>query len=182
MHVRVRLAIAVAVTGAMAVAGTAAVAGGGSKQLRTSLHGYEEVPVVSSTGSGTFRATVAPSGDGFAYRLSYSGLEGNVTQAHIHLGQPSVNGGISVFFCTNLGNGPAGTQACPPSPATVTGTIAPADVIGPAVQGIAPGEMAELMRAIRAGVTYANVHSSLFPSGEIRGQVRASGGDRDDDD
>ncbi|MDP1848178.1 MAG: CHRD domain-containing protein [Solirubrobacteraceae bacterium] len=166
----------------MAVAGTAAVAGGGSKQLRASLHGYEEVPVVSSTGSGTFRATVTPSGDGFAYRLSYSGLEGNVTQAHIHLGQPSVNGGISVFFCSNLGNGPAGTQACPPSPATVTGTIAPADVIGPAAQGVAPGEMAELMRAIRAGVTYANVHSSLFPSGEIRGQIRGGGGRDDDDD
>jgi len=180
VHVRIKLAVAVAVTGAMAVAGSAAVAGGGSKQLRTSLHGYEEVPVVSSTGRGDFRAAVTPSGDGFAYRLSYSGLEGNVTQAHIHLGQPSVNGGISVFFCSNLGNGPAGTQACPPSPATVTGTIGPADVIGPAGQGIAPGEMAELMRAIRAGVTYANVHSSLFPSGEIRGQIRGSGG-RDDD-
>ena len=181
MHIRVKLAVAVAVTAAMAVAGTAAVAGGGGKQLRTSLHGYEEVPVVSTGGSGDFRATVTPAGDGFAYRLSYSGLEGNVTQAHIHLGQPSVNGGISVFFCSNLGNGPAGTQACPPSPATVTGTIGPSNVIGPAAQGIAPGEMAELMRAIRAGVTYANVHSSLFPGGEIRGQVRAGGG-RDDDD
>ena len=183
MHIRVKLAVAVAVSGAMAVAGTAAVAGHGSKQLRASLSGYEEVPVVSTTGNGQFRATVTPAGDGFAYRLTYSGLEGSVTQAHIHLGQPAVNGGISVFLCSNLGNGPAGTQACPPPPATVTGTIGAADVIGPASQGIAPGEMAELMRAIRAGVTYANVHSSLFPGGEIRGQIRSGGGgDRDDDD
>ena len=182
MHVRVKLAVAVAVTGAMAVAGTAAVAGGGSKQLRASLHGYEEVPAVSTTGNGAFRATVTPSGDGFAYRLTYAGLEGAVSQAHIHLGQPAVNGGISVFLCSNLGNGPAGTQACPPPPATVTGTIDAADVIGPAGQGIAPGEIDELMRAIRAGVTYANVHSSLFPGGEIRGQVRAGrGGARGDD-
>ena len=181
MHVRVKLAVAVAVTGAMAVAGTAAVAGGGPKQFRASLDGYEEVPVVSTTGSGAFRATVTPAGDGFAYRLSYSGLEGSVTQAHIHLGQRAVNGGISVFLCSNLGNGPAGTQVCPPPPATVTGTIDATDVIGPTGQGIAPDELAELLRAMRAGVTYANVHSSLLPSGEIRGQIR-SGGGRDDDD
>ena len=47
----------------------------------------------------------------------------------------------------------------------------PADVIGPAGQGIKPGEYAELLRAIRAGATYANVHSSLYPSGEIRAQL-----------
>ena len=89
MHFRVKLAVAVAVTGAMAVAGTAAVAGGGSKQLEdVAARAMRRCRVVSTTGSGTFRATVAPSGDGFAYRLSYSGLEGNVTQAHIHLGQP----------------------------------------------------------------------------------------------
>lgn len=183
MHIRVKLAVAVAVTGAMAVAGTAAVAGGGSKHFRASLDGYEEVPVVSTTGSGAFRATVTPSGDGFAYRLSYADLEGDVLQAHIHLGQRSVNGGISVFLCSNLGNGPAGTPACPAPPATVTGTLGPAEVIGPTGQGIAPGEMAELLRAMRAGVTYANVHSSKFPGGEVRGQVRSGGGgDRDDDD
>lgn len=182
MHVRVKLAVAVAVTAAMAVAGTAAVAGGGSKQSRASLDGYQEVPAVSTTGSGRFGARMTPSGDGFAYRLSYSGLEGDVTQAHIHLGQPAVNGAISVFLCSNLGNGPAGTQACPPAPATVTGTIDAADVIGPSGQGIAPGELAELLRAIRAGVTYANVHSTTFPAGEIRGQLRAGGGHDDDDD
>ena len=47
----------------------------------------------------------------------------------------------------------------------------PADVIGPAGQGIKPGEYAELLRAIRAGATYANIHSSIYPSGEIRAQL-----------
>ena len=187
MNVRVKLAAAVAVTGAIAVAGSAAFAGHGSKQLRASLHGYEEVPAVSTTGNGTFRATVTPSGDGFAYRLTYSGLEGTVQQAHIHFGQPLVNGGISVWLCSNLPNPPAatppGTQPCPPPPATITGTIDASDVVGPTGQGIAPGEIGELMRAIRAGVTYANVHTMKFPGGEIRGQIRGGGGsgDRDDD-
>jgi hypothetical protein len=100
-----------------------------------------------------------------------------VTQAHVHFAQRGVNGGIMVFLCSNLGNGPAGTQACPPAgtkdnPAVVTGTFDAADIIGGAnAQGIAPGEFLKVLRAIRAGSAYANVHSDLFPGGEIRGQL-----------
>ena len=94
-----------------------------------------------------------------------------MTQAHIHFGSPSQVGGISVFLCTNLGNGPAGTQACPPAPATVSGTITPTDVIGPGAQGLGAGQFDELIAAIRAGSTYVNVHSTLYPVGEIRAQL-----------
>jgi len=146
------------------------------------LIGYQEVPSVSSRGSGEFEARIVDNSK-IEYRLSYRDLEAAVQQAHIHFGQPMVNGGISVWLCSNLPNPPAGTPPCPPPPATVTGIIDAADVVGPAAQGIAPGEIGELMRAIRAGVTYANVHSTKFPGGEIRGQVRAGGGsgERDDD-
>ena len=140
--------------------------------LAVQLSGYQEDPfVLSTTGKGQFFARIDTRKQEITYRLSYSGLEGTVTQAHIHLGGARQSGGISVFLCTNLGNGPAGTQACPPAPATVTGTIRPADVIGPAGQGIAAQEFAELVAAIRAGVTYVNVHSTLYPPGEIRGQL-----------
>ena len=110
--------------------------------------------------------------DAVTYRLSYSSLAGDVLQAHIHLGTRHQSGGIAVFLCSNLGNGPAGTQSCPPAPATITGTIRPADVIGPAAQGLAPGQFAQLLDAARAGATYVNVHSSAFPGGEIRAQLR----------
>lgn len=177
MNTRIKLALAVGVAGAAAVGGTAAFAGGGAgNNVRGFLTGYEEVPAVSTQASGRFEATITPTADGFAYRVSYSGLEGDVTQSHIHFGQRGVNGGVSAFFCSNLGNGPAGTQACPPSPATVTGTIAAADVVGPAAQGIAAGEVAELLRAIRVGATYANVHSTKFPGGEVRAQLRGGRG------
>ncbi|MBA3245914.1 MAG: CHRD domain-containing protein, partial [Actinobacteria bacterium] len=59
------------------------------------------------------------------------------------------------------------------------------NVIGPSSQGIAAGEFAELLAAIRAGKTYANVHTSLFPGGEIRAQLgknRGDKGDREKDD
>jgi hypothetical protein len=176
---RAKLSIALAVTGALFLAGSAIAANGA--RFNEVLEGYQEVPAVSTAASGRFQATVTPSGDAINFRISYTGLEGDVTQAHIHFGQKDVNGGISAFFCSNLGNGPAGTPACPPAPATVTGTIEAADVIGPAAQGIEAGEMAELVRAIRAGVTYANVHSTKFPTGEIRAQLGGVRGDDDDD-
>jgi hypothetical protein len=143
----------------------------GPRQWSAKLIGFNEVPAVSTVASGRFKATVSHDEGSVEWELSYEDLEGAVQQAHIHVAQKSVNGGISVFLCTNLGNGPAGTQACPAPPATISGTFTAADVIGPSGQGVAPAEFAELLRAIRAGKTYANVHSAKFPGGEVRGQL-----------
>ena len=140
--------------------------------MRTHLTGYQEVPAISTDAGGKFKAKLHTSSQEIRFELSYAHLTGAVQQAHIHLGQRGVNGGISAFLCTNLGNGPAGTQACPPAPARITGTIRPADVVGPAGQGIDPMEFDELVEAIQAGVAYANVHSATSPNGEIRGQLR----------
>lgn len=170
------LVVAIAVGTAVAAIATssAATARGGQNTFRDQLSGYEETPVaLSTTGSGQVRLQISNRRDEISYRLSYTALEGDILQAHIHFGAPAQSGGISVFLCTNLGNGPAGTQECPAAPATVTGTITPTDVIGPAGQGIAAGEFDELVDAIRAGMTYANVHTSLYPAGEIRGQLDA---------
>ena len=169
MNGRFKLALVVAVV-SVAAAGTLALAGGGKKQIRERLSGYEETQLALSTpGKGKFK--VRTDRTKISYRLSYADLEAPVTQAHIHFGARGQSGGISVFLCTNLGNGPAGTQECPPQPATVTGTIGPSDVIGPVDQGIAPGEFDELLHAIRAGATYANVHSEKYEAGEIRAQI-----------
>ncbi len=170
------------VCGALWALPSAPASAEGPRSFRTDLRGFEEVPALSTTGNGEFRARINRDETEIVYELSYADLEGSVQQAHIHVGQTGVNGGIAVFLCTNLGNGPAGTQACPPAPATITGTITASSVVGPAGQGIAPGEFDELLRAVRAGAAYVNVHSSLFPGGEIRGQLergrgRASGGD-----
>jgi hypothetical protein len=177
---RSRLMAAAAVIG---VAGftAAAPAGDHKRDFRTDMIGYEEVPAVSTEGNGQVDVEVARDGQSFKFTLTYGHLDADVAQSHIHFGQKDVAGGISVFFCSNLGNGPAGTPACPPpgpdGTATLTGTRTAADVVGPAAQGIAPGEFAELVRALRAGVTYANVHSTKFPAGEIRGQFDRRGRD-----
>jgi hypothetical protein len=142
-----------------------------NRQFRAVLEGTQEVPALSTEGNGSFRARISNDGGAIYYELAYDDLEGTVTQAHIHIGQKSVNGGIAVFLCSNLGNGPAGTQACPAPPARITGVITAADVIGPAAQGVAAGELDEVIQALREGVAYANVHSTMWPGGEIRSQL-----------
>jgi len=139
----------------------------GGQNFKASLSGYQEVPTISTAGEGELQLSVNNADTEITYTLSYSGLEGGaVLAAHIHLGQRATNGGVAAFFC-----GGGGKPACPAS-GSVSGTIVAADVVGPASQGIAAGQIGELIRAIRAGVTYANVHTIMWPGGEIRGQVR----------
>lgn len=169
---------------AVLAAATVAVAGdNGTKNFRAGMIGYQEVPAISTVATGSFRAQLI-NDNTLEYELTYSGVEGvATTQAHIHFGQRSVNGGISVWLCGSATNpGPAGTQVCPLTSGTVTGTITSANVVGPAVQGIAAGQFDELVRALRAGVAYANVHSQTYPGGEFRGQINDRNGDSDDDD
>ena len=151
----------------------------GFKKISEFLTGYEEVPSVSTVATGTFDARISKDESQIDWELSYSDLEGTVQQAHIHFGQKGVNGGISVWLCGNAAPPaivpPPGTQPCPPPPATISGTATAAQVVGPAGQGIAAGEFAELIRAMRAGKTYANVHSTKFPGGEIRSQLGPTG-------
>jgi hypothetical protein len=139
--------------------------------VRTNLEGFQEVPAISTVASGRFRAVIDTTANTITWKLNYDGLEGAVTQSHVHFGQLSVNGGVSFFLCTNLANGPVGTQTCPEGPAELTGVITPELVIGPAGTGIEAGAMAEIVAAIKNGTAYANVHSAKWPGGEIRGQL-----------
>lgn len=150
----------------------------GFKLIKEFLSGYEEVPSVSTTGNGTFNARISKDESRIEWELNYSDLEGAVQQAHIHIGNLGVNGGITVFLCTNLGNGPAGIQPCPAPPAIISGTIVAADVspnipatLAARNQGLNTGEIDELIQAMRAGATYVNVHSTTWPGGEIRSQI-----------
>jgi len=161
---------------------------GGPEKLSARLKGFQEVPAISSTGSGHFTATISEDNTQIDFTLQWSNLEGNtVTQAHIHIGQFHVNGGISTFLCSSdflppPNPNPSPTSPTCPGPAAgeVKGTITASNIIGPADQGIEPLEFAEVLRAIRSGKTYANVHTDKFPAGEIRGQIRTA--DQADDD
>jgi|SRR5438034_3260665 len=176
---RWRYVFAVAVLAGLA-AGSYAVAGGvgplhrghppNTKMFKARLNGYQETPAVSSTGVGEFRATlVEPEKLHFVFR--YAGLEGGTSLfAHVHFGQRAVAGGVSFFLC----GGSTKPTPCPNVAGTVEGDVTPADVIGPNGQGIEPGSFAEILRAMRSGTAYANIHTTRWPGGEIRGQINDS--------
>ena len=162
----------------LAVGATAAllVAPAAAETKNVTLSGFEEVPVVLTDATGQFRANIASDETAIQYELSYEGFV-NVTQAHIHVAQPSVNGNIVLFLCSNLTTPapPPGTQACPAPPATISGLLTAADVLAVPSQDVAAGELAVVIAAIRSGVAYVNVHSQTSPSGMIRGQFSGGG-------
>ena len=146
--------------------------------VRAQLSGFQEVPVVSTTGNGEFRARINTQTNEIEYEFSYADLQAPVLQAHIHLGQHSVNGGILVWLCQTATNpAPAAVAAITPVCSSPTfsssGIITAASIVGPGgAQQLGAGELAELVAALRAGVAYVNVHTTVSPGGEIRGQIR----------
>jgi hypothetical protein len=150
--------------------------GGKRGAFSARLIGFEETPSISTVARGSFTAQI--DNGTIKYTLNYRGLEGgNTLFAHIHFGQPGVAGGVSTFLCG--GAPPASDKpACPNGSGTVSGTIDAADVIGPGGQGIAAGELNELIEAMQAGFAYANVHTTTYGAGEIRGQIKGHRRDR----
>ena len=165
-------ALGVLSVGAVAIAGD----GDGSGKNGARLNGYQEPPSISTTGFGSFDLKINPGGNSVDYTLSYSGMESDVTMAHIHFAQRSINGGIFVWLCRNPTAPSAPTPPASPGPAcplregTVTGTFE-ADDITDAGRGLGAGQLEEALAAIKVGHTYANVHTVNFGGGEIRGQI-----------
>ncbi len=179
--------ITIGAAAAVAVAGSAvAFSGDGSGKFEEVLTGVKEAAaIVSTTGTGTFRAVISSDETEITYELTFNNLEGDVRQAHIHIGHPQNSGGIVLWLCDTTAN-PSPSASTPDCTSDnpvdlrngrVTGTLSQADVQNVAASGIAgptattPGEWAEVVALIRAGATYANVHSVKFPPGEIRSQI-----------
>jgi hypothetical protein len=154
-----------------------------TKVFHATLSGYQETPAISSTGFGEFSAKLDDSASPptIHFVFSYSSLEGQkvtdgkILFAHVHFGQTGVAGGVSYFLCDNSPV-PAVPRTCPDDGSgsgTVAGDITAANVIGPNGQGIEPGSFDEIVRAMQAGKAYANIHTTRWPAGEIRGQINS---------
>lgn len=177
----------IAATAVLAATTTAfAFSDEGGRRFREFLNGFKEAAApVSTTGTGTFRATINKDETEIDYELTFENLEGDVRQAHIHIGHPQGAGGIVLWLCQTASNpNPRpgnSTPSCTMDDALnlragkVTGTLTMADVVAQVNElpnGIAgPADWDEVLGLIRAGLTYANVHSSKFPPGEIRSQI-----------
>jgi hypothetical protein len=144
----------------------AAVAPAAAQQtLGATFSGYSENPTLNSSGSGTLTLVVSDDEQSIGYALTYQGLTAT-SASHIHVGAPWQNGPVVIFLCGG------GRPPCPPEGGTVEGTIVASDVTGgAAAQGFPAGDFATMLAAIRAGATYANLHTAARGAGEIRGQI-----------
>jgi len=178
MKINPKRKIILAIVALMAVAAlitfTAHAQDDGATTYRARLIGFGEVPPKLVDGRGEFNGSLSADGSSLSWTLSWTGLTGPAQQAHIHFGQTQVVGAVVVFFC-----GGGGRPACPDGPGhsgSIAGTWTAADILAVPAQNVTAGDFAGFLKILRVHLGYANVHTTLFPSGEIRGQVRVDEG------
>jgi hypothetical protein len=129
------------------------------------LSGGEEVPPVDTKATGQAMFQLSRDGTELSFRLNVANIE-NVTQAHIHLAPAGENGGVVAWLYPDA----------PPQqliPGRTQGTLAKGTITAGDLVGSFAGQgLDALVEAMEAGDTYVNVHTSQFPGGEIRGQIR----------
>jgi hypothetical protein len=141
--------------------------------------GAGETGAILSAGTGHLRLNVNRATQTVTFHLTFSGLSSPVTQSHIHFGKVHTAGSVMVFFCSNLPSAPAGVQPCPAAGGTVSGTITAANVLAIAGQNVPAGDFDALTDVLATHTAYANIHTTNFPAGEIRGEIRRGEGDDD---
>lgn len=124
------------------------------------LRGRFEVPPVNTVATGKALFRLSSDRKRLRFLLKVRNIQ-NVTQAHIHLGRPGQNGPVVAFL---FGLSRFGISV---RRGIISGTLTRQDLIGP-LQG---SSIADLVREIRRGNTYVNVHTEQNPDGEIRGQI-----------
>jgi hypothetical protein len=154
----------------------------------TQLRGRNEVPPHETPASGEAIFRVGDDGT-VSYELFVDDIR-NPFMAHIHIGPPGVNGKIAVWLFPSTKPVPGPANSGPAEGLLKKGTFTAKDFVGP----LKDSTLAALVRAIRAGNAYANVHTSdgtksfapgNFPGGEIRGQLglrHAEGEDAEEKD
>jgi len=164
------------------------------RKINVDLTGFEEVPVVITTGNGSLKLTIDQKARTIDYVLTFADLQADITQSHIHVAQTSVNGAIVLWLCQTQGTqAPAAVAAITPfcnatagntpRAGTVTGTLRDANALAgaaPNPQQLAAGSLDDALIAIAAGKAYGNVHTTASPGGEIRGQVKHDHGGHKD--
>ena len=157
--------------------GVSAKGHSGEIVLTANMLGGHEVPPINTPATGRFSATIHADGT-INFTVTYANLSSTPLFSHIHFGQFNVAGGVMIFLC-----GGGGQPACPTTTSgSFSGMIVPANVVGPTAQGVTAGDLASALRiVIEQEEGYANLHSTKFPAGEIRGQVRVEHRDHDHD-
>jgi hypothetical protein len=149
----------------LVLAVTSGVSARQERNFTAHLTGGAEVPPVDTRATGQAIFRVVDDGMAIEYRLIVANIE-NVSMAHIHLAPAGVNGPVVAWLYPS---------APPPqlipgrfSGVLATGTITADDLVGP----LAGQPLSVLIDYLVDGGAYVNVHTSQYPGGEVRGQIK----------
>jgi len=124
-----------------------AVAQAAPLSFTVALTGAQQVPPVATSGTGSAALTYDPSTRRLTWSVTYDGLSGPATMAHIHGPAPvGKNAGVLIWIS------PKGSPVTSPIKGEAT---------------LTPGQAEQFT----AGEWYINIHTKDDPDGEIRGQV-----------
>ena len=148
--------------GAAALVMVAGIASADAQTMNFTAHlsGANEIPGLVSGSGGTATISLNTVTQAVTYRVDVYNLPSGTTAAHFHVGGPGVSGPVVVNFpvTPNVSNDFA-----------ISGTATAADLVPRTAQGI--GSWDDFIQALTLGQVYVNVHSSVNPGGEVRGQV-----------
>jgi hypothetical protein len=140
------VALAALAIACVALAGAAGAAPTAGTKVSAKLTAKAEVPAPKGAkGTGSFTGTLT--GRKLVWKLTWGTLSGPANAAHIHLGKAGKAGNVAVPLC-------AGATCKSGIHGTVT-------------------LKAAVLKALKAGGTYVNIHTAKNPAGEIRGQIAA---------
>jgi hypothetical protein len=130
----------------VALAGAAGAAPTAGTKVSAKLTVKAEVPAPKGgKGTGSFTGTLT--GSKLVWKLTWTTLSGPANAAHIHLGKAGKAGNVVVPLCAGA--------TCKSG---VHGTVT---------------LKAAVLKALKSGGTYVNVHTAKNAAGEIRGQIAA---------
>ena len=132
----------------------------GTETFVSSLDGEQEDPPVMTDASVNGQVVLSADRTTLRFALSVFDLAPDqITQAHIHVGEPGVNGPVVFFLSATSFTSP------------LIGTLTAANFIPAPEVGVVTFE--DLLDVLFAGDTYINVHTIMYPGGEVRGQLEA---------
>ena len=132
-----------------------------SQSCSSTMDGSGNPSPIATDGFGSAAFDIMPGGI-VRYAISVDNVD-DILAAHIHVGAPGFNGPISAFLIDEQ-------EGVRPSPFTLNGQFNVFDLKGP-LEGKSIADLVELMEL---GITYVNVHSAVYPAGEIRGVIQCA--------
>jgi hypothetical protein len=145
----------------LALAPTLGVAAEKAHAYKAGLSGGAVVPKITTTAKGAAVFETTMGGKELKYKLTVEDIE-NVTAAHIHIGKKGKNGPpVAGLFGGPKKEGKfSGTLG--------EGTITDKELVGP----MGGKTVKDVIKALRSGELYVNVHTGKYPDGELRGQIK----------